>query len=180
MSLGERIASYRKKAGYSQEGLAEQLGVSRQAVSNWETGRSVPDADLLVQLADCLGVPVEELLGTPTPESITPKAPQAVLADKLGALTGQLAEQNNRRRRFWKWVAIAAGAAGLLMLPPLFLSLWMLGVGLPSGTSIGTIGGADGPTAIFVTGSFPWGLLTGLCGCIALVVLGIIMSRRPE
>lgn len=140
----------------------------------------MPDADLLVQLADCLGVPVEELLGTPTPESITPKAPQAVLADKLGALTGQLAEQNNRRRRFWKWVAIAAGAAGLLMLPPLFLSLWMLGVGLPSGTSIGTIGGADGPTAIFVTGSFPWGLLTGLCGCIALVVLGIIMSRRPE
>ena len=66
------------------------------------------------------------------------------------------------------------------MLPPLFLSLWMLGVGLPSGTSIGTIGGADGPTAIFVTGSFPWGLLTGLCCCIALVILGIVMSRRPE
>ena len=40
MSLGERIASYRKKAGYSQEGLAEQLGVSRQAVSKWETGVS--------------------------------------------------------------------------------------------------------------------------------------------
>ena len=77
-------------------------------------------------------------------------------------------------------LAAAVFVAAVLMLPPLFLSLWMLGVGLPSGTSIGTIGGADGPTAIFVTGSFPWGLLTGLCGCIALVVLGIIMSRRPE
>lgn len=178
--LGENIKALRKARGLSQQELAGRLHVVRQTVSKWEQGRSVPDADLLVQLADCLGVPVEELLGTPAPESITPKAPQEVLADKLGALTGQLAEQNNRRRRFWKWVAVAAGAAGLLMLPPLFLSLWMLGVGLPSGTSIGTIGGADGPTAIFVTGSFPWGLLTGLCGCIALVVLGIIMSRRPE
>ena len=179
--LGENIKALRKARGLSQQELAGRLHVVRQTVSKWEQGLSVPDADLLVQLADCLGVPVEELLGTPAPESITAKAPQEVLADKLGALTGQLAEQNNRRRRrFWKWVAIAAGVAALLMLPPLFLSLWMLGVGLPSGTSIGTIGGADGPTAIFVTGSFPWGLLTGLCGCIALVVLGIIMSRRPE
>lgn len=178
--LGENIKALRKARGLSQQELAGRLHVVRQTVSKWEQGLSVPDADLLVQLADCLGVPVEELLGTPAPESITPKAPQAVLADKLGALTGQLAEQNNRRRRFCKWVPIAAGVAALLMLPPLFLSLWMLGVGLPSGTSIDTIGGADGPTAIFVTGSFPWGLLMGLCGCIALVVLGIIMSRRPE
>ena len=37
MILGERIAYYRKKAGYSQEGLAEQLNVSRQAISKWET-----------------------------------------------------------------------------------------------------------------------------------------------
>jgi transcriptional regulator with XRE-family HTH domain len=40
MTLGERIAYYRKKAGYSQEGLAERLGVSRQAISKWETGVS--------------------------------------------------------------------------------------------------------------------------------------------
>ena len=40
MTLGERIAYYRKKAVYSQEGLAERLGVSRQAISKWETGVS--------------------------------------------------------------------------------------------------------------------------------------------
>ena len=51
MSLGERIASYRKKAGYSQEGLAEQLGVSRQAVSKWETGEATPDAERIIALA---------------------------------------------------------------------------------------------------------------------------------
>ncbi len=41
MTLGERIAYYRKKAGYSQEGLSERLGVSRQAISKWETGGSL-------------------------------------------------------------------------------------------------------------------------------------------
>lgn len=178
--LGENIKVLRKAKGLSQQELAERLHVVRQTVSKWEQGLSVPDADLLVRLTDCLEVSVGELLGTPLPESAVPKAPQEVLADKLGALTCELAEQNKRRRRFWKWLTIAAGAGGLLLLPPLFLSLWLLGVGLPSGSSIGTIGGADGPTAIFVTGSFPWGLLLALFCCIALVVLGIIMSRRPE
>lgn len=178
--LGENIKVLRKAKGLSQQELAERLHVVRQTVSKWEHGLSVPDADLLVRLADCLEISVEELLGAPLPESAAPKAPQEVLADKLGALTGELAEQNKRRRRFWKWLAIAAGSCGLLLLPPLFFSLWLLGVGLPSGSSIGTIGGVDGPTAIFVTGSFPWGLLLALFCCIALVVLGIIMSRRPE
>ena len=46
--------------------------------------------------------------------------------------------------------------------------------------SIGIIGGADGPTAIFVTAGFPWGLIFAILGCIALVILGVIMSRRPD
>ena len=47
-------------------------------------------------------------------------------------------------------------------------------------SSIGIIGGADGPTAIFITAGFPWGQLFAILGCIALVILGIIMSRRPD
>ena len=43
MTLGERIALARKKAGLSQEQLGDQLGVSRQAVSKWESGAAVPD-----------------------------------------------------------------------------------------------------------------------------------------
>ena len=46
--------------------------------------------------------------------------------------------------------------------------------------SYGVIGGADGPTAIFITAGFPWGLLFAILGCIALVILGIIMGRRPD
>ena len=180
--LGENIKTLRKARGLSQQELAERLHVVRQTVSKWEQGLSVPDADLLVRLAECLEVSVEELLGAPKPESTAPLEPQAVLADKLSALTGQLAEQNHRRRRFWKWVAIAAGICGLLLLPQLVLTLLILGYSLPahSSNSIGIIGGADGPTAIFVTAGFPWGLLFAILGCIALVILGVIMCRRPD
>ena len=142
--LGENIRALRKARGLSQQELAERLHVVRQTVSKWEQGLSVPDADMLVRLAECLEVSVEELLGAPKPESTAPLEPQAVLADKLSALTGQLAEQNHRRRRFWKWVAIAAGICGLLLLPQLVLTLLMLGYGLPANSSIGIIGGGPG------------------------------------
>lgn len=62
MTLGERIAYYRKKAGYSQEGLAERLGVSRQAISKWETGEATPDAERIIALAAALGISTDTLL----------------------------------------------------------------------------------------------------------------------
>ena len=62
MTLGERIAYYRKKAGYSQEGLAEQLNVSRQAISKWETGEATPDAERIIALAAALGISTDTLL----------------------------------------------------------------------------------------------------------------------
>ena len=67
-----------------------------------------------------------------------------------------------------------------MLLPQLVLTLLMLWYGLPANSSIGIIGGADGPTAIFITAGFPWGLLFAILGCIALVILGIIMGRRPD
>ena len=69
MTLGERIAYYRKKAGYSQEGLAERLGVSRQAISKWETGEATPDAERIIALAAALGISTDTLLlGKEEPE----------------------------------------------------------------------------------------------------------------
>ena len=79
---------------------------------------------MLVQLAECLEVSVEELLGTPKSDSTAPKPPEELLADKLGQLTAQLAQQNTRRRRFWKGVAIAAGAGAVCLLPPAAIAVW--------------------------------------------------------
>lgn len=61
--LGENIRALRKARGLSQQELAERLHVVRQTVSKWEQGLSVPDADMLVRLAECLEVSVEEPAG---------------------------------------------------------------------------------------------------------------------
>lgn len=60
--LAERIKNLRKEAGLSQEQMAERLGVSRQAVTRWETGLGTPDLDNLVSVADLFGVTVDGLL----------------------------------------------------------------------------------------------------------------------
>ena len=62
MTLGQRISLYRKKLHISQEELGARLGVSRQAVSKWESGASDPSTSNLLALAKLYGVPAEELL----------------------------------------------------------------------------------------------------------------------
>ena len=72
MTLGQRISLYRKKLNISQEELGARLGVSRQAVSKWETDLSAPDLNNLIGLARELGVSVAELTETPE-EPVPPK-----------------------------------------------------------------------------------------------------------
>ena len=62
MKLNEKIYYYRKRAKLSQEELAAQVGVSRQAVSKWETGTADPSTSNLLALAKLFGVSAEELL----------------------------------------------------------------------------------------------------------------------
>ena len=62
MILADKIVSLRKKAGWSQEELAEQLGVTRQSVSKWEGAQSVPDMDKVVQMSRLFGVTTDYLL----------------------------------------------------------------------------------------------------------------------
>lgn len=61
-TLGETLRDKRIERGMTQELVAELLGVSRQAVSKWESGKTDPSTANLLALADLLGVPVEELL----------------------------------------------------------------------------------------------------------------------
>lgn len=62
MTFGEKIQALRKSRGWSQEQLAEQINVSRQALSKWENGTSVPDTNNVVQLAKLFGVSTDYLL----------------------------------------------------------------------------------------------------------------------
>ena len=60
--IAERLQKIRKEHGYSQEQLADELGVSRQAVSKWERGEASPDTDNLIALARLYGISVDNLL----------------------------------------------------------------------------------------------------------------------
>lgn len=72
MTVSEKIYTLRTRLGLSQEELAEKLGVSRQSVSKWETGQSVPDLEKIIKLADLFGVSVDELVR----EEERPQPPQ--------------------------------------------------------------------------------------------------------
>ncbi|MBR5742464.1 MAG: helix-turn-helix transcriptional regulator, partial [Clostridia bacterium] len=62
MEIGEKLKESRTKAGITQEECAEKLGVSRQTVSNWETGRSYPDVRSCLSLGDLYQISLDELL----------------------------------------------------------------------------------------------------------------------
>ena len=72
MILADKIIELRKKSGWSQEELAEQLGISRQAVSKWESGASIPDLDKIIRLSGIFGVSTDYLLK----DEIEQSAPQ--------------------------------------------------------------------------------------------------------
>ena len=63
MILAEKITEERKKNGWSQEELADKLGVSRQAVSKWESAGSIPELQKIIQLSELFNVSTDYLLG---------------------------------------------------------------------------------------------------------------------
>ena len=62
MILADKIILLRKRKGWSQEELAEQLGVTRQSVSKWEGAQSVPDIQKIIQMSEIFGVTTDYLL----------------------------------------------------------------------------------------------------------------------
>ena len=98
MIFADKLITLRKKAAWSQEELAEKLGVTRQSVSKWEGAQSVPDIDKILQLARLFGVTTDYLLkeeqGEPeyTAEDDTPALCKVTLA-QARRLPGQSASQ---------------------------------------------------------------------------------------
>lgn len=83
MNLGERIYLLRTQKGLSQGDLAEALEVSRQSISKWETGSSVPELDKLVKLSQLFGVTLDELVLDREPETAPPPPePKIIYVEK--------------------------------------------------------------------------------------------------
>lgn len=62
IGIGQFIAECRKKKNMTQSQLAEKIGITNQAVSKWETGKSMPDISIMLELSEILGITVNELL----------------------------------------------------------------------------------------------------------------------
>ena len=105
--LNENLKTLRKEKGFSQEELASKVHVVRQTVSKWEKGVSVPDAEMLVQIAEVFEVPVSRLLGAELaePEADAP-GQRNEIAEQLMKINEQLVIKNNRTRKIIKWLII--------------------------------------------------------------------------
>ena len=101
--FGENLKMLRKQKGFSQEELAVRLHVVRQTISKWEKGLSIPDAEMLIRLAEILEVSVSELLG----EKLESEPATNDISEQLSRINEQLAVKNRRSRRMWKIIGIA-------------------------------------------------------------------------
>ena len=111
MTLGQNFQAARKAKGLSQETLAEQIGVSRQALGKWEKDIALPGLDNLQAAAQVLGVSVDTLLGT---EAVGP-APAVTLDAMRDLLAARDAEQR-KHRRLWGLLGAAAAVVVVLLL----------------------------------------------------------------
>ncbi|HJH62164.1 MAG TPA: helix-turn-helix domain-containing protein [Firmicutes bacterium] len=105
--FSENLKALRKAKGLTQEELAARLHIVRQTVSKWEKGLSVPDAELLIRLAEALDTTVSRLLGADIPED---EASRDRLAEQLSRINEQLAVRNRRGRFVLRLVLGILGA----------------------------------------------------------------------
>ena len=106
MTIADRIQSLRKAKGMSQEELADRVGVSRQAVSKWESEQATPDLDKVVIMSDIFEVTTDYLLkGIEPVKTDDHKTMADVLDQKI------LTEKNSKRAKSaLKWFLIGFGA----------------------------------------------------------------------
>ncbi|MGN1442743.1 MAG: helix-turn-helix domain-containing protein [Acutalibacteraceae bacterium] len=157
MKINKKIYTLRKKSGWSQDELADKLSVSRQSVSKWETGDSVPEPAKLLALAKIFSVSTDYLLDDSKEEYIPPQAAKSIdTADKVTSKAESLFQN-------YGWVL------GVVLL---LLGLWRI-VSAVSGIATFTQVGAFG----VLSGAAFLPLIFSLLIGIALAVGGIIMIK---
>ncbi len=173
--LSENIKALRKAKGLSQEELAIKLNVVRQTVSKWEKGLSVPDAGMLIRIAEALDTSVNVLLDAEVPKEDEQETLKT-LAAKLELLNEQFAKRNERSRMIWRLIFIAVGIVALICTARCIISAVHI-ANFNQSTAI--IGGADGPTAIFVTRSALKGMpIISAAVLFIIAAVGLYKTRR--
>lgn len=115
MTLGERIKEQRKRCGLSQEKVAELVGVSRQAVTKWESGQSAPSTENLFRLAEIFGTTVDLLLDADARETNFP-AEQSCRLCKAEEEQSAVKLRIRRKRNFLAALSVAGGYLAVYLL----------------------------------------------------------------
>ena len=113
IKIGKFIASCRKEQGMTQAVLAEKLGISDRAISKWETGKSLPDSGIMLELCEFLKINVNELLSG---ERIMAEAYDKRAEENLLAMRREVEEKNRQMLQTEYWIAFPAVIAGLIMV----------------------------------------------------------------
>ena len=120
MKLHEKIYYCRKKAGYSQEEMAEKLGVSRQAVSKWETGEAVPELAKFTAIAKLFNVSTDWLLKDDDSE---PEAPETERSESAPRVADEISDGVmsiiSKMWRAYGWligIIMMIGGAGMFLV----------------------------------------------------------------
>ena len=113
VKIGKFIASCRKEQGITQAILAEKLGISDRAVSKWETGRSMPDSGIMLELCELLNINVNELLSG---ERIMAESYDKRAEENLLTMKREIEDKNRQMLRTEYWIAFPAIIAGLVMV----------------------------------------------------------------
>ena len=124
MKLGEVIYAHRKAKGLSQEKLAEEVGVSRQAVSKWELGETTPEVEKLLSLAKVFGITTDDLLSgkMPTDKTEAPKTEYSQFRQHpphINGITGINTGKLSRLVKRFGWLAglyISLPGFGMLLV----------------------------------------------------------------
>ena len=171
--LGARIRALRKERGLSQEALAQALEVSRQAVTKWEDGSSLPSTANLFALSGFFGVPLAELTGTP---EVSAPPPSTAVTEKARAARVKVL-------RTGAWALLAVSVPVLLWCAVQYFNA---GPPIPDGMNLGTgpavdfdaiIGYADTVTSIYVVSNFPTRLFLSALSLFA-AGLGILLYLK--
>lgn len=153
--IHERIYELRRQRGFSQEQLAEKIGVSRQTVSKWESGASVPELEKLIALSRCFGVSVDALIGHAAPVP----------------LTQQQAAEVEVKRKALDWGRILGAIMAVGGVAYSVFLLWLRAQDSPAAEKV------DSSFTLYIDGT---GILIGLCLLCAAMGVYLLLKHRKD
>lgn len=158
MDLGKRLKQLRTEKHLSQETVAFELNVSRQAVAKWENNASKPSTANLMAICDLYGISLDELI-----------------SNKSDELSAEQTEPNKSKVK--TAIVILSVVGGILLILSVILTVWTKRMSVPDNI----IGYADTSTAIFVTSS-PWFLyvLYMLVGILILTIITLLLKLKKK